>query len=159
MKKLLLPKPVFVCFLLFLFFLAACGESENKPVKDLPVAAGDNTGDTVITYDMDGISLEGAEANARYVQGQLRQCILHVLGETGQRKLVYTFSGDSINVEEEQYSYEEGILTTGGDNKLQLDTTLHYTLDTAGKVRGNVVTGYTDVFKEMKKVVPRTLTK
>lgn len=143
---------------MLLLIVAACGNAKTKLAEDTPaiVAAG-NADDSVITYDIAELSLEGGEATARYTKGQLNQCVLLLAGETGQRKLIYTFSGDSVKVEEEQYSFEEGILMSDNDNKLHLDTTLHYTLDTTGKVRGPAPAGFTDVFADMRKVVKMRL--
>ena len=143
---------------MLLLIVMACGNAKTQVAEDTPaiVAAG-NADDSVITYDIGELSPEGGEATARYTKGQLSQCILLLAGETGQRKLIYTFSGDSVKVEEEQYSFEEGILMSDNDNKLQLDTTLHYTLDTTGKVRGPAPAAFTDVFADMKKVVKMRL--
>jgi len=139
---------------MLLLIVAACGDTKTKVTENTPaIVAADNADDSVITYDIGGLSLEGGEATARYIKGQLSQCVLLLAGETGQRKLVYTFTGDSVKVEEEQYSFEEGILMSDNDNKLQLDTTLHYTMDTTGKLRGPAPVGFTDVFADMRKVV------
>lgn len=154
MKNSLAFKPLFICCCLLLLIVAACGDTKTKVAENAPaIISADHADDSVITYDIEGLSLEGGEATARYTKGQLRQCVLLLAGETGQRKLIYTFSGDSVKVEEEHYSFEEGILMSDNDNKLQLDTTFHYTLDTTGKARGPAPAGFTDVFAGMKKVV------
>ncbi|MDF2382063.1 hypothetical protein JMG10_11335 [Nostoc ellipsosporum NOK] len=154
MKKSPSFKPIFILCFLLLTVIAACSDSKTKPAEpERPAAVADNSGDSVVSYDIEGLSSEGGEATARYAKGQLRQCVLLLAGETGQRRLIYTFSGDSVKVEEEHYSFEEGVLMSDNDNKLQLDTTLHYTLDTTGKVLGAAPAGYTDVFASMKKIV------
>gem|GEM_PF-1553011 len=157
-KNSLSIKPLFIFYCLLLLIVTACGDAKTKVAEGVPaIVATNNADDSVITYDIEGLSLEGGEATARYMKGQLSQCVLLLAGETGQRKLIYTFSGDSVKVEEEQYSFEEGILMSDNDNKLQLDTTLHYTLDTTGKLRGPAPAGFTDVFADMKKVVKMRL--
>lgn len=61
--------------------------------------------DTLITYNIEDISTEGAEAKVNYVNGKIAKSVTNIYGETGQSTIIYEFDTDKIKVSETKYSY------------------------------------------------------
>lgn len=62
--------------------------------------------DTIITYDIEGVSAEGAGAKVNYVNGKITKSVTSIYGETGQATITYEFDTDIIKVLETKYSYK-----------------------------------------------------
>lgn len=65
--------------------------------------------DTIITYNINGISSEGTEAVVTYKNKKIYESKINIYGETGQAELIYKFSPTSIEITENRYKYK-GIL-------------------------------------------------
>lgn len=110
--------------------------------------------DTLITYDIEGISVEGAGAKVNYVNGKITKSVISVYGETGQATIVYEFETDKIKVLETKYSYKSGIENIKSDEDMQLDYEISYFIDLKGNLIGKEIPDRIDIFKEFKDTVP-----
>lgn len=110
--------------------------------------------DTTITYTIDGVGGEGAEAVARYVKGRIKTCNVRVFGENGQSRIRYQFSKGRIDVTEQQYSYKGNLESVSHKEDMQLKKTIHYTTDMLGKPAAKADKDRTDVFTEFTDAVP-----
>lgn len=112
------------------------------------------TKDTLITYDIEGISAEGAETKVNYVNGKITKCVTSIYGETGQAKIIYEFGADKIKVLETKYSYKSGIENVKSDEDMQLDYEISYFIDFKGNLLGKEIPDRIDIFKEFKEAIP-----
>lgn len=124
------------------------GSSDNK--SDLSTMVKD----TLITYDIEGISAEGAECKASYVNGKIIKGITNVYGETGQATIIYEFEANRIKVLETKYSYKTGLENVKSDEDMQLDYEISYFIDFKGNVIGQPIQDRIDIFQELKATVP-----
>ena len=110
--------------------------------------------DTTIEYSIDGLSSEGIRAIAKYFQGKIKECTISIYGETGQNRIYYTFDEGKINVVEKHFIYKAGIESVKTENGLKLNKQFSYVLDINGTVVGKAESDRSDIFFELKKVVP-----
>lgn len=110
--------------------------------------------DTIITYDIEGISAEGAGAKVNYVNGKITKSVTSIYGETGQATITYEFDTDKINVLEIKYSYKTTIENVKSDKDMKLDYEISYFIDFKGNLIGKEIPDRIDIFKEFKDAVP-----
>lgn len=113
--------------------------------------------DTMITYDLEDISTEGGEAAVSYMDGRIRNAVLRIFGETGQARISYDFSGDSVLVIEKQYRYTTDIMHVRSDKDIKLDKEFIYKMDRNGTTSGDSLNDRMDIYGDFRKVVPLTL--
>lgn len=110
--------------------------------------------DTLITYELDGISLEGTETKVNYINSKITKSFTSVYGETGLATIIYEFGTDKIKVLETKYSYKSGIEKVKSNKDLKLDYKICYFIDFNGNLLGKDITERIDIFKEFKEAVP-----
>lgn len=110
--------------------------------------------DTLITYEIGGISLEGAGAEVNYVNGKITKSTTLVCGETGQATIVYEFGTDKIEVRETKYVYKTTLENVKSEADMQLEHDISYFIDFNGNIMGKEIPERIDIFKEFKEVVP-----
>jgi hypothetical protein len=110
--------------------------------------------DTLVTYDIEGISTEGTVANVNYVNGKITKSVINIYGETGQARILYKFDIDKIKVLETKYSYKMGIENVKSDEDMQIDYEIEYFIDFKGNLLGKEISDRIDIFKEFREVVP-----
>lgn len=71
--------------------------------------------DTLITYNIEDISTEGAEAKVNYVNGKIAKSVTNIYGETGQSTIIYEFDTDKIKVSETKYFIKTDIKNVRSD--------------------------------------------
>ena len=113
--------------------------------------------DTSITYSIDGISVEGTECKATYVNGIISSCITNVYGESGQATIEYKFEADRIQVKETKYSYKTRIENVRSEKDIQLDCERSYYIDFNGRVIGDSLQDRIDIYEKFKSAVPLEL--
>lgn len=145
---------LFLAFLLP-FSFASCNlihKKEKKASDDSYFSTAAN--ETLITYNIEGISSEGAEAKVTYVNGKISKSITALYGETGQATIVYEFGAEKIKVVETKYSYKCTIEDVGSDNDLLLDYRISYFINYNGELVGAELPKHMDIFQEFQRVVP-----
>ena len=126
--------------------------SSPHPVKLAVVPA-----DTVISYDIMDVSLEGSEANVHYIKGRIRDVKWEIFGETGQATIYYNFlPNGTVKVREKRSSYDSGMQYVRSDKDMHLKKIIEYQLDTNGVLLSKTK-DIMSVFEEFKKVVPLDL--
>ncbi len=110
--------------------------------------------DTLIIYDIDGISAEGTEAKVNYVNGKISRSMISIYGETGQASIIYEFEKDKINVSEKKFLYKTNIENVKFDTDMFLDYEISYTIDFKGNLINKQISEWIDIFKEFSDVVP-----
>ncbi len=110
--------------------------------------------DTIITYDIEGISAEGTGAKVNYVNGKITKSVTSIYGETGQATITYEFDTDKIKVLEIKYSYKKTIENVKSDKEMKLDYEISYFIDFKGNFIGKEIPDRIDIFKEFKDAVP-----
>lgn len=110
--------------------------------------------DTIITYDIEGISAEGVGAKVNYVNGKISTSVTSIYGETGQATITYEFDTDKIKVLETKYSYKTMIENVQSDKNMKLDYEISYFIDFKGNLTGKEIPNRIDIFKEFKDAVP-----
>ncbi len=117
--------------------------------------------DTTVTYSIEGLSAEGSELKAHYVQDTIRNITWNLYGETGQSIIKYVFLKNGlVSAEEKNYVYEKSITEVNDPGDMKLRSHLKYTVDTAGKLLTDVDDpDFVNVFNEMKAHVPFILLK
>ncbi|WP_249169262.1 hypothetical protein [Porphyromonas levii] len=141
--------------LLLLFSFASCNLA-HKAKKEASVNSyfSTATNETLITYNIEGISSEGAEAKVNYVNGKISKSITTIYGETGQATIIYLFETEKIKVLESRYSYRCMIEDVESDNDLLLDYRISYFINYNGELVGAGIPNHIDIFQEFQRVVP-----
>lgn len=140
--------------------LLSCGSNELKTAKQQNSDVVQQTNetivekDTIIVYDIDNISSEGTEAVVKYHNGKIQESTISIYGETGQAKIIYLFSTDSIYVMEKEYAYNEDLKKVSSEKDMKIKKEINYIIDWNGQLIGNSGKDRLDVFQEFKKVVP-----
>lgn len=141
--------------LLLPFSLASCHLTHKTEKK----ASGNSfcstaTNETPITYNIEGISSEGAEAKVYYVNGKISKSFTTIYGETGRATIIYEFGAEKIKVLEIKYSYKCMLEDVKSDSDLLMDYSISYFINYDGKVVGSEAPEHIDIFQEFQRVVP-----
>jgi len=146
----------FKTFLCLFFIIISC-----KPTSEQKGARINNksdfitiTKDTLIKYNIEGISTEGAGADVNYVNGIINKSIINIYAGTWQAIIVYEFEENKIKVLETKYSYNVEIEDVKSDKDMHKDYEISYFIDFKGNVLGKEFPERIDVFKEFKDIVP-----
>lgn len=115
--------------------------------------------DTIIVYDIEGISAESSEAKVHYINGVVRDVEWHIYGETGQALISYTFQQNgTIKAMEKTYTYPGGLESVKSDKDIQLKKSFSYQLDPNGVLLSQVTDkDFVNSFSDLKKNVPLKL--
>lgn len=124
------------------------GSNDKKP--DFSMTAKD----TLIVYDIEGISTEGAGAKVNYVNGKITKSETNIYAGTWQASVIYEFQTDKIKVSETRFFYKTEIENVKSDEDMQLDYEIDYFIDYEGNLIGKEIENRIDIFKEFKDVVP-----
>ena len=140
--------------------LFSCGNKEQKKTESKTntitrqVNQMATVKDTTIVYDIENISSEGSEAVVKYADNKIKESTISIYGETGQAKIIYSFSSDIINVIEKQFAYKEDLKNISSEKDMIAKKEITYTIDFNGKLIGNADKERIDIFQEFKKAVP-----
>lgn len=115
--------------------------------------------DTIIEYDIEGISAESSEAKVHYINGAVRDVEWHIYGETGQVFISYTFQQNgTIKALEKTYTYPGSLESVKSDKDIRLKKTFSYQLDSNGVLLSKVTDkDFVNIFPDLKKNVPLKL--
>lgn len=138
------------------FIIVSCNPNNQQEARstDKKSDIGTKVKDTLITYDIEGISAEGSECKASYVSGKIAKCVTNLFGETGQAMIVYEFEANRIKVLETKYVYKTELKNVKSDKDIELDYEISYLIDFKGNVIGKPIQNRMDIFEELKKTVP-----
>lgn len=138
------------------FIIVSCNPSNKQETgsSDNKLNFSTMAKDTLITYDIEGISAEGAECKASYVDGKIIKGITNVYGEIGQATIIYEFEVDRIKVLETKYSYKTELENVISEEDMLLDYEISYFIDFNGNVIGKPIQDRIDIFQELKATVP-----
>lgn len=149
-----------IVILLFYLLLNSCHFNEQSKIEivnNLPHSNKyiyENKRDTIINYDIQGISSEGTQAKVSYIGGKIRKSVVNIYGETGQANIVYIFLNNRINVTEKKYAYKAVLADVHSSKDIILEKEISYVLDFNGKPIGKGDADRIDIFSEFKKTVP-----
>lgn len=143
-------------FLIVFLLFISCDSKEKKEYAQVSESSFNkvNPRDTVITYNIEEISLEGTEAVVTYRNKKIYKSKINIYGETGQVELIYKFFPANIEVTENSYRYKEDLKNVNSKDDLILSNTAKYYIDDTGKILSNKPKEYIDIFKEFKSSVP-----
>ncbi|MCJ7933583.1 MAG: hypothetical protein MUW56_08075 [Chryseobacterium sp.] len=110
--------------------------------------------DTIITYNIDGISSEGSEAVVIYKRKKIYESKINIYGETGQAELIYKFYPTKIEVIEKTHKYKGDLKSVNSKEDLKLVNIVKYYIDYKGELLSNPPKKRIDIFKEFKNNVP-----
>jgi hypothetical protein len=139
-------------YVISLFIILGCsnGQRENLIMENQRLVQKD----TIIIYDIESISTEGAEAKVSYVNGKITKSITSIYASTWQMSIEYDFQKDKIKVLESKYSYKTEIENVRSNEDMNLDYEISYFIDFEGKIIGKSVSDRIDIFEEFKAIVP-----
>lgn len=146
-------KYIIVCLF---FVIVSCNFAHKKEMgsvnnkSDFSVVAQD----TLITYDIEVISTEGAGAKVNYVNNRITKSIIGIYAGTWQATIIYEFEMDKIKVFETKYFYKTELENVKSDEDMQLDYEISYFIDFKGNLIGKEIPGRIDIFNEFKEIVP-----
>ncbi|MGJ1420759.1 hypothetical protein ACR79T_14145 [Sphingobacterium spiritivorum] len=144
-------------YTIFFLLLVSCNFTEKGKIRKNDINQSDVSvisNDTLIKYDIEGISTEGTEAEVRYVNGKIAKSTTSVYGETGQANIIYEFDSDRIKVLETKYSYLTGLANLKSDKDIKLEYKISYSIDLKGHLIGKEIPVRIDIFNEFKNTVP-----
>lgn len=129
----------------------------QQPASQLPLG----TTDTTITYEIEGLSAEGSELVAHYVQDTIKEVTWKMYGETGQSIIKYVFLKDGlVKAQEHNYVYGKSVTEVKHADDMKLRSELRYMIDTSGSVITKIRDkDFVNVFNDMKAHVPFVLRK
>lgn len=100
------------------------GIPHSKPLRD-----------TVINYSIEGISGEGSEVKAFYINDTLKNVEWTIYGETGKTKLTYHWNrSGKILATEYYYRYQKMLADITSENDITLTDSLKYSMDSKGNL-------------------------
>ena len=106
--------------------------------------------DTTIVYNIEGVSLEGTEANVSYADGKIKYAEVMVYCETGQAYIQYSFEEGKINVVEKIYRYKTDLTDVKSKDDIELEGKADYSIDYQGKFLKNQKNDTHKIFIEFK---------
>ena len=110
--------------------------------------------DTLITYDMDGISTEGTVSKVNYINGKINRSVTNIYAGTWQDSIIYEFQNDKIKVLEIKYSYKTELENIKSLEDMQIEYNIDYFIDYKGNIIGEEIPNRIDIFKEFRETVP-----
>lgn len=115
--------------------------------------------DTTLIFSIEGLSSEGSEVKARYINDTITIAIWSILGESGQSIIQYHFLKDGkIDVIEKNYKYKTSLAEVNSKKDMELKSTLRYLLGTNGSLLTKIKDqSFVNVFTDFKKNVPLIL--
>lgn len=135
--------------------LTNCNSKEYKETTSESSSTNKETlKDTLITYNIEGVSSEGTEAKITYKSKKNYAGKINIYGETGQAELIYKFFPTNIEVTEKRYEYKKDLKSVNEKEDLILANTVTYKVDYEGNILSNKPKEYIDIFKELKESVP-----
>ena len=142
-------------FLSMLIFFLACNENKNDS-KNLFDYKHEIKQDTIIRYDFEGVSSEGAVAKVRYKKNQINSANVIIYGESGKAELQLLFSEKYIKVNESVYMYKKNISEIATNDDIILISTSVYKLKDEGVLIGVAKDRQVDIFDDVIKQIPRS---
>lgn len=140
---------------IFLLFLSCNGVQKNDSTTNSNPKS--TLKDTVITYNLEGISTEGTSANVLYQNGKILESIINLYSGTGKKEIEYLFEKDRIKVVEKYFIYLTELENVKSDDDIELTKEQTYYINYSGNVIGNPVEDRIDIFSEFKKEIPFTI--
>lgn len=114
--------------------------------------------DTTITYSIAGLSAEGSEVKAHYINDSIVDANWDIFSETGQLNIKYVFGPDgAIHAEEKHFGYKTGLQEPQSQQDVILSDSINYKMDSTGRVLSNVPANFTNVYADFKSNVPLVL--
>nr|WP_320058454.1 hypothetical protein [uncultured Bacteroides sp.] len=110
--------------------------------------------DTIISYDLENISSEGAEALVQYKNRKIVNSSITIYGGMGQSKITYKFLDAYIHVEEKDFIYNTAIENINSEKDMKLQKEISYVIDLQGTPQSKVDSERIDIFKEFKEIIP-----
>jgi hypothetical protein len=152
-KPYLMLNYIIVCLS---FIIISCNPNSQQETRsnDRKLEFGTKVKDTLITYNIEGISAEGAECKASYVSGKIVKGVTNIFGETGQVMIVFEFEANRIKVLESKYNYKTELKNVKSEKDMELEYGISYFIDFKGNVIGKPIQNRIDIFEELKKTVP-----
>jgi hypothetical protein len=117
--------------------------------------------DTTITFSIEGLSAEGSEVKAHYINDSLKEATWNIYGETGQSTIKYYFlNNNRVKAEETNYNYQQQLTEVRSKKDMILKNRLTYLLDTNGTLLSIIKQkDFVNVFPDFKQNVPFVLMK
>lgn len=115
--------------------------------------------DTVLTYDLEGLSTEGASASVEYKAGQIFFAKTTIFSNSGKGELLMSFTKDSIRIDENIYRYKISISDVASESDMSLESRISYWINYSGEIIGGGKNREIDIFKDFKEQIPFSLTK
>ena len=145
--------------LAILLVLVACNttDTQDTSAEENEVLRAQRS-DTTITYSIAGLSAEGSEVKAHYINDTIADANWDIFSETGQLNIKYIFNkSGEIDAEEKHFGYKTGLQEVQSQQDVVLSDSLIYKMDSTGKVISAVPANFTNVFTDFKSNVPLVL--
>lgn len=110
--------------------------------------------DTIISYDLESISSEGAEALVQYKNRKIASSHITIYGAIGQSKITYQFIEGHVHVEEKDFIYNTAIENVNSEKDMKLLKKISYIIDLQGISESKIDSEKIDVFQKFKEIVP-----
>ncbi|MDR1706714.1 hypothetical protein [Dysgonomonas sp.] len=112
--------------------------------------------DTIIFYEMEGLSSEGAEAKVYYkASGNIDSARISIYGASGQVQIEMSFSKVQIKVIERSYFYQQPLSEIKTEEDIHFKSEIEYIIDYNGNILNKKSdVEYLNIFMDFKKVVP-----
>lgn len=140
-------------YLLILILLVSCNGTQKK---DIEASSSQEVmaKDTLITYNLEDLSPEGASADVLYKNRKISESAIVLYGGSGKKEIEYIFEEDKIKVTEKSFVYSTEIENVKSDEDIQLTNEQTYDMDYNGNVIGKPVEDRSDIFSEFKTQIP-----
>jgi len=126
--------------------------------EDMPVVFSTGVADTVIYFSVEGLSSEGSEIKAHYINDTITEAQWDIFGETGRITIKYDFfKNGTIQATEKQYLYKVQMSDVQSPNDIALKDTISYLFDTSGVIKTVMDKDFTDVYPDFRAKVPLVL--
>jgi hypothetical protein len=156
--------------IIFAIFYCSCVQNNKKVENNKPIHVLSDTledrlksskpnilsNDTTIVFSIDGLSSEGSEVKAHYINGRINDAKWDIFGETGQSIILYSFlKNGTVKASEKNYTYKTDLTEVKSEKDMNLKSSLQYVLDTNGILLSKISNkDFVNVFTDFKKTVP-----
>lgn len=165
-------KKIIKCFLFLVF--ASCN-SDSKPEERAERVQVKDTSDkiikraqqvelsvpcdSVVKYNIEDISSEGAEAEACYIKNKLVKCKAMIFGAAGRIEILYLVKDSLVEAIEYTYRYKKQLTEIKDENDIELSDSAKYVVDkkTGAVIRGEGNAQATQTYSAIIKKIPVSL--
>ena len=144
-------------FIISLIFVLCIGCKDRHGVVKAHIGHAEIEIDTIMIFDLEGISTEGTNATVKYVKNRINSAEIIIYSGSGKVELIMSFKKDSIETKETVYRYEVPISEVGWKSDMYEESNSSYWINYNGKLIRGGENRKANIWHDFKEKIPFTL--